>query len=70
MAEAEMDKKPFTFDTDGNVIWVELPKPEKLPKVIQEYPARAPALGTSDRFYGKLRIDEQVSSFIRSDIID
>eukprot|EP00971_Amphidinium_carterae_P131538 2604835-Amphidinium_carterae.1 len=32
MAE-EMSKRPHTYDVEGNIIWIEEVKPEKLPKV-------------------------------------
>jgi len=34
----QMAKFPHTFDTEGNIIWVEEPKPEKLPKVQETFP--------------------------------
>lgn len=33
-----MATKPFTFDTEGNILWVELPNVTKLPKVSTELP--------------------------------
>jgi hypothetical protein len=34
----EMDRRPHTFDTDGGIIWIEEPKPEKLPKFQEMFP--------------------------------
>merc|ERR1712190_689132 len=36
--ELLMAKKPYTFDTSGKIIWVELPNIQKLPKVAVELP--------------------------------
>ncbi|CAD7926543.1 unnamed protein product [Amoebophrya sp. A25] len=37
---AVMGKTEYTFDTEGNILWVELPKIEKLPAVSLQIPSR------------------------------
>lgn len=34
----EMDKRPHTFDSDGNLMWITAPNIPKLPKTTQEFP--------------------------------
>ncbi|CAE7221326.1 XCP1 [Symbiodinium natans] len=33
----EMSKRPHTFDTEGNLIWVDELKPERLPKLVEAF---------------------------------
>merc|ERR1711879_144105 len=34
----EMARRPHTFDNEGNIIWIEEPKPDRLPKVQESFP--------------------------------